>query len=288
MADLIKPEGLHISSDKLTHYGRIIEYPCGIFDLQCSTKPIFREPGYEDSRAVKRVKALSLDPSEEGEDEPGEDQSERSKRRARSRVRRLSLSNEFSYFVTLTLDGSRIDRYDEKAIVRKMGQWLSNQVKRKGLQYVLVPERHKDGAIHFHGFLNNALDVVDSGTLQSISGGKPRKPRSEAQRAKLLGEGARVVYNLPGWTFGFSTAMELYGDYPAAVAYVCKYIGKQGEKIGGRWYYSGGDLQEPRITYADLDVENLVENYGKKAFRLELPGQTFVCVNGLRKENSSE
>jgi hypothetical protein len=57
--------------------------------------------------------------------------------------------------------------------------------------------------------------------------------------------------------------MELYGEYPAAVAYVCKYIGKQnGQRPLGRWYYSGGALREPEKLYVDLEygaVDNSVE-----------------------------
>lgn len=35
---------------------------------------------------------------------------------------------------------------------------------------VLVPERHKDGAIHLHGFFNDALPLVDSGTISRPGG----------------------------------------------------------------------------------------------------------------------
>ena len=77
---------------------------------------------------------------------------------------------------------------------------------------------------------------MDSGTIRVPWAKKPRKPRSKAEREEWLAAGGRVVYNLPGWTLGYTTAMELYGEYPAAVAYVCKYIGKGGEKPGGRWY----------------------------------------------------
>lgn len=90
----------------------------------------------------------------------------------------------------------KVDRYDASAVTRKLNSWLDNQVRRKGLAYVLVAERHKDGAVHFHGFFNDALPVVDSGTL-SIGGGKPRKPRSARERARWLEQGAHVVYNLP-------------------------------------------------------------------------------------------
>lgn len=159
--------------------------------------------------------------------QPSPQSSARAVRRARAQVRDLALCNPFTHFVTLTLDQSRVDRYDMIAITRKLNAWLSNQVQRRGLKYVLVPERHKDGAIHFHGFFNDVLDRVDSGTMIPPGGGKPRKPRSRAQRAAWEADGGRVVWNLPGWSLGFTTALELVGEYSQAVNYVCKYIGKQ-------------------------------------------------------------
>lgn len=167
---------------------------------------------------------------------------ERSMRRARAKLRRLALANNFEYFVTLTLDPARIDRYDGAAVTKALGRWADNMVRRHGLRYILVPELHKDGAIHFHGFFaGEGVQVIDSG---HTFGGRP-------------------VYNLPQWTMGFTTAQRLYGEYHAAVGYCCKYIGKQnGQRPLGRWYYSGGALREPQKLYVDLDfgdVENSVE-----------------------------
>jgi hypothetical protein len=99
---------------------------------------------------------------------------------------------------------------------------------------------------------------------------------------RWLEEGWTLVYNLPAWTLGFTTAMELYGEYPAAVAYVCKYIGKDGQKPAGRWYYSGGDLKEPRVQYVDIMPRDLVEEFGERAMCLNLPGKYMAIVNGLK------
>lgn len=167
---------------------------------------------------------------------------ERSMRRARAKLRRLALANGFDYFVTLTLDPAKVDRYDSAAVVRILGRWADNMVRRHGLRYILVPELHKDGAIHFHGFMaGTGLIANDSGVEWD----------------------GRPVYNLPQWSYGFTTAQRLYGDYHAAVGYCCKYIGKQAaQRPCGRWYYSGGALAEPEKVYADLDyraVESSVE-----------------------------
>ncbi|MBQ7345150.1 MAG: hypothetical protein IJW45_03695, partial [Oscillospiraceae bacterium] len=142
--------------------------------------------------------------------------------------------------------------------------------------------RHKKGGIHFHGFFNDALPAVDSGTIRLPWAKKPRRPRSEAQRAEWLAQGGRIVYNLPGWTLGFTTAMELYGEYPAAVAYVCKYIGKDGEKSAGRWYYSGGALAQPKEEYADLTVSEVEGFFDGKCYSFTAGGRHIAVVNGVK------
>ena len=243
------------------HFAKVYHYPCGVIDIVSSTSPDFRAKGWEEQ---KKAPAALAQPKRRETDEAKAEDVERSMRRARAKVRRMALANEFRWFVTLTLDPAKVDRYDPPAVVKKLNQWCNNQVKRKGLRYILVPERHKDGAIHFHGFFNDALEAVASGH------------RSKA---------GQMIYNLPGWTLGFTAAIEVYGDYAGAVAYVCKYIGKQGDKPAGRWYYSGGDLAEPDVTYAELSPQELKEEYGKKVWSTYVPGRVIAVVNGIKEEN---
>lgn len=249
---------------EFSYYTKVYTYPGGVVDILCSSRPIFRESGWEkadewklppvpDGEKAPKVKKPAADPDDQA----------RSMRRARARVRRLALANDFKWFVTLTLDQTKIDRYNPDEIVRKLNQWCSNQVKRRGLKYILVPERHKDGALHFHGFFNDALEAVPSG-------------HHDRQ--------GHEVYNLPGWTLGFTAAIQVYGDYPCAVAYVCKYIGKQGDKPAGRWYYSGGDLQEPGVVFGEVSPAELREQYGERVFEFEIPGALMAICNGIRAE----
>lgn len=260
---------------EVCHYAKMYNYPCGVVDILCSTSPIFRESGWEDAAWVKpkRKPKPEAEAEEEAEAKPQADPEAeakaedmaRSMRRARSRVRRLALSNDFRWFVTLTLSPEKVDRYDAAQVVRKLNNWCSNQVKRRGLKYILVPERHKDGAIHFHGFFNDALEAVASG-----------------HRDKQ----GHMIYNLPGWALGFTAAIEVYGDYAGAVAYVCKYIGKQGDKPAGRWYYSGGDLREPAAIYAEISPRELQEEYGERVFVFDVPGATMAVCNGIKTDQS--
>ncbi len=247
------------NGSEIFHNGLIYEYPDGSQDVLCSTSPIFREPGWELAGWDEKPKGAAR---EAGKKSEGADM-ERSMRRARAKLRRLALANDFEFFVTLTLDPAKIERYDGEKIVKTMGRWLDNMVRRNGLRYILVPERHKDGAFHFHGFFAGAgLIAADSGVQWD----------------------GRPVYNLPQWTLGFTTAQRLYGDYHAAVGYCCKYIGKQeGERPLGRWYYSGGGLREPKKIYGDLDyraVENSVE--------FSIPGAKIKVSNAKGGKNDEK
>lgn len=276
----LRPEQL----DGIMHNAQLKVYPDGSASLLASDRQLFREPGWELRRDPDALYDLSdsADRTSPPEWGPAPENVARARRRARAAIVDLARATDFRYFVTLTLDAERIDRYDDRAIIRKLSTWADNQVRRKGLAYVLVPERHKDGAVHFHGLINDALQLVDSGTMRPPGGGKPRKPRSRAQRNAWLQEGGGVVYNIPGWTLGYTTALELYGDRLAAIGYVSKYIGKDAEKIGGRWYYSGGLLKRPHVLSCDVDwakVEAMAGERGTfgltelncRAARLELP-----------------
>lgn len=245
---------LHQREGDVKTFGKIYKYPNGIYDIIASDRAVFSN-GWEAAGAPKEPQKRIR------KEEHSEEDLERARRRARACVRRLALANDFKWFVTLTLDPEKIDRYSPEIVVKRMSQWVSNQVKRRGLRYILVPELHKDGAIHFHGFFSDSLEALPSGHCDK--GGHP-------------------IFNLPGWRYGFTTAIALYGDYEAAVAYVCKYIGKEAKKIGGRWYYSGGKLEEPVEIYVDVSSRELYETYSADAWVKETPGGVFVGVNGLK------
>lgn len=289
---------------EIFHAGRIKRYPSGAWELLVCNRPVFREKGWELEGEDRALAALAAERSEaakaaeeaeaqaeapeagRAECTPSDENTARAARRAAARVRDIALSNEFSWFITLTLDKDKINRYDIKEITRKLNTWLDNQVRRKGLKYVLVAERHKDGAVHFHGFINEVPGLVASGTWKVPGHKKPIKPRSEAQRREWAAHGAEAgfheVFNWEAWPLGFTTAIRLYGEYNSAVAYVCKYIRKQvgGGKIGGRWYYSGGALEAPAVELVDLGLQEFASD--PEMYRFEIPeaGLQFGILRG--------
>ena len=235
----------------IQHNMRVKIFPSGRVEALVSDAEVFRESGWEPADfggGEERSEALSPTSPE--------DSLSRSKRRARSAMHDLAHANtDLDIFVTFTLDAAKVDRYDVATMTKRLNTWLDNRVRRDGLKYILVPELHKDGAVHYHGLLNSAaVKLTDSGTVTK-GGAKPRRCRSAKERAALLADGWQIVYNLPSWGYGFSTGIFLYGCRAAAVNYTTKYIEKSAAKVGGRWYYSGGALARPAVYCLDCDYD---------------------------------
>lgn len=76
--------------------------------------------------------------------------------RAKTRVTELALCNPWSHFVTMTLCKEKQDRFDLKQWVKDLGNWIQNYNKKFGckLLYLIIPEKHSDGAWHAHGLMN--------------------------------------------------------------------------------------------------------------------------------------
>lgn len=196
-----------------------------------------------------------------------EDLLDASRRRAKRKLFDYIICNHFDCFVTLTLDGEKIERCDYQVVIKKLNNFLGNRVKRKGLKYVGVPEYHKKGGIHFHFACNaSALQLEDSGTV-AVDGKKKPIKIATANRQHIPEEKRHTVYNVVDWRLGFSTAIRTYGDRGALAGYLskelCKGVQKaaDGGKIGGRWYLSGGKLNKPIVeiynsNYADITGES--------------------------------
>ena len=80
--------------------------------------------------------------------------------RARSTIYELALCNEWQFFCTLTLDKEKYDRYDLKKFHKDLTQHIRDMNKKykTKINFLLIPEQHKDGAWHMHGFLSGLPD----------------------------------------------------------------------------------------------------------------------------------
>lgn len=75
--------------------------------------------------------------------------------RARSKIFEYVACNDFDYFITLTLNKEKYDRYDLREFIKDLGQFIRDYRKKYkvDIQYLLIPEPHKDGAWHMHGVI---------------------------------------------------------------------------------------------------------------------------------------
>lgn len=181
--------------------------------------------------------------------------------RARNRIFDIVFMNRglWSHFLTITYNDQILNGACLPDVMEKTSIWLENQTSRKGLNYILVPEYHKKyNRVHCHCLINDVFPMIDSGTR--ICEGNLRKPmRIETiQRLGLQDKIKSVVYNVPDWKYGFSTAIPVYGNGRALAAYITKYVTKECEKIFGKYYWSCEKLtRDPEITYTNTDFNTI-------------------------------
>lgn len=163
--------------------------------------------------------------------------------RAKQTIYHLARSNVWEWFVTLTLDQRKIDRYDYDEIAKKVRKWFNN-LRRKApdLYFLIVPERHKDGAWHFHGLLGACSGLVFDFSGKHDNTGRP-------------------IYNLSDWSYGWSTATEV-SSTDCVRSYVTKYITKDMcDATKGRhryWVSNNCNRVEPKdMVLEKWDIQKL-------------------------------
>lgn len=157
-------------------------------------------------------------------------------------------------FVTFTFNPKKVNRYDLNACYLKMQSWLWRQQKKSNneMKYIIVPEKHKDGAIHFHAVMSNYPGMI--------------------KKTNVI-QNNRRVYNLTSFRFGFSNMQYLDDDKQKVAAYVCKYITKDMITVSNRRrYWASKNLQKHLKTGVKYWQTNLKKplNIQVLAVNLEL------------------
>lgn len=159
----------------IRHNAKAKVYPDGSRKVMVCTRPIFKDDGWE--VIEQEARELVPKPKDMTKNEVRSDNMKRAKEKAFD-IARL---NDFEYFTTWTLSPDLIDRYDPVQVKKKLKNFLDNGVRRKDLLYLVLPEYHKDGAIHMHGLIRGNYRYIDSG-LQTKSG--------------------QPIFNMPDWGWG--------------------------------------------------------------------------------------
>ena len=143
--------------------------------------------------------------------------------RARSRIFELAACNDWEYFCTLTLS-SEYDRHDLNGWQKAFSQWLRDY-RKKGydVKYLLVPEQHKDGSWHMHGFFSGIGEAVPF-TAEDI-GGFGTSAAVAAFKAAELNKGEYLNWRDYSRRWGYCTLAKVRNKQ-AVARYVTKYVTK--------------------------------------------------------------
>lgn len=168
--------------------------------------------------------------------------------RTKNTIYELAKSNDWEWFITFTFDPKRYDSTDYDTVTLLLKKFIDNvrHNRAKNLVYLMVPELHEDGRkFHFHGLLSH------TGKMEFVPSGKADSQGS-------------IIYNIPSWKYGFSTASPVK-DTVRASAYITKYITKEcvrHTKYKKR-YYASRNIQRPEVTTfnCSLPLEQVIAVY---------------------------
>ena len=171
----------------------------------------------------------------------------------------IARANRWDYFVTLTIDPSKLDSTDFNLVSEKLNIWTNNLKKRYApdLKYIIVPELHKDKSKwHFHGLF------ADIGQMPLVFSGKTCIGKFTYDYVKK--PYATKIFNLPLWKYGFSTATRV-SDSSKASSYITKYITKDVSHIlrNQHRYLASQNTDRPIERVYNVDYDELAKIYSK-------------------------
>lgn len=230
----------------LVPFYRIYEYPC----KTVSYRHVYIKRDRLSLQASENSK-LILDKLEK------QDKFQESISRARRTIRDIILCNRFDYFCTFTFNAEKVPRYDYRACKKYISQWFNNFKKRYApdFKYIVIPEFHRDGAVHFHGM------------VAGIPPGELETPEWIYKKRKGTGELERVP-NTPGYldwprwrkNAGWFNCSPVR-DYERCAFYVTKYVTKDLQRLpkGERLFMASLSLNRPELVYDENDIPVLFE-----------------------------
>ena len=261
---------------------KVIQYPNGETQVRRYSAPIERkEPneyeedlreGYEldpfTYRTFKEIDDFSELPDKNHASK--EDNDIRSFNRTKQKIHEYSRCVRWEKFITITFNSEKINRYDYGECSKTVRQWLHNQRRNApDLQYLLVPELHQDGAIHFHGLLANTGKI---------------KFKDSEKRTKS----GNVIYNMSSWIYGFTTATDVSNTHSVS-KYIGKYITKElcATTSGQQRYFVSQNMPTPEVStfivenekdFMDL-LQTLNDSLASETVHISKPRKKYAFVD---------
>lgn len=153
--------------------------------------------------------------------------------RAKATVKELAQCNDWDYWCTFTLDKTKLDRYDLEVYKKRLGEFIHNYNRRcspeEKVQYLLVPEMHKDGAWHMHGFIKGIR-----------------------KKDLYVNKDGYLTWKQYEDKFGF-ISMSVLRDKDKCSSYITKYMTKDAlatiTKLNAHAYYASHGLKRSEVLY---------------------------------------
>lgn len=185
-------------------------------------------------------------------------QEERTRRQVyaiRRKIKGYAFSNNFCWFVTLTFNPEKVDSSDYETAKDTLLKWCRKMRDTyKKFDYLMIPELHKSGAVHFHGLLGNI-----PAEFEEAANPKTGEP--------LIRHG-RQVYNLTDWKYGFSDCEKIESTDRAA-SYITKYVTSalltDKKMYNKKRYFNSQGLKKPVVTFDmrdNADLDRFTPNFG--------------------------
>lgn len=153
--------------------------------------------------------------------------------RAKSKVREYVLCNDWDYFCTLTLSPERYDRHNLKKYIHDLSRFIQNYNRYcsddEKVRYLFIPEMHKDGSWHLHGFI-----------------------RGIRERDMYINSNGYTSWTQYDEKFGYLSFSKI-ADKGNCSKYALKYITKDSAKsvteLGNHIYYCSKGLNTSELLY---------------------------------------
>lgn len=170
--------------------------------------------------------------------------------RTKTNIEEYAVCNKWDYFVTLTFNQEKVDRYNYDACAKIATKYLQNLRYRYApdLKYIIVVDLHTKGvknahnedAIHFHGLLANIGEL-----------------ENKKKDTGLVDSSGRKRYKI-NFTSGFNEITKV-GDSIACSHYIKKYISKavmtDKRLFNKNKYFVSQKLKKPLIIKTSINYE---------------------------------
>ncbi len=220
-----------------------------------------------------------------------------SRKRALDNVYGYALCNDWNYFITLTFSEQYVDRFDLNGvnnlwkIFREKMQYYYSDIK-----ILLVNEKHKSGAIHFHGFIGNCnfdehlifaknnrkyLKDKNGKTKLDINGNKVINAKyGEVLRTKF----GDMIFNFKNtfYNYGYTTIVKIRPESSnlQITNYLTKYLSKDNNQVeyNKKSYYRTHNLNFKNKMNSYLHEQDINNLLSDSNFNIKKATEKFIVL----------